>query len=103
MAKSLAWSMLAHGLREAAANRNWEAVARLDRQIADIQREAGALLSLTAAERSSLADIRSAHREAQACCTDEIAAVGQKLEELRGCLDGWRAYAANGDIEEFNQ
>lgn len=103
MAKSLAWSMLARGLREAAANRNWEAVARLDRQLADIQREAGALLPLTTAERTSLADLRVAQREALACCTDEIAIVGQKLEEMRGRLDGWRAYAANGDIEELNQ
>lgn len=103
MDKPLAWNMLARGLREAASNRNWEAVTRLDRQVADLLRSLDRQHPLTLAERGALDELCAAHRAAASACAGEIETVGGQLDEMRVRLDGLRAYAANGDLEEHHR
>lgn len=102
MDKPLAWNMLARGLREAAGNRSWEAVGRLDRQVAELLRSLDGGRLLSPAERAAIEELRAAHQAATSACASEIEAVGGQLDEIRARLDGSRAYAANGDPEEFN-
>jgi hypothetical protein len=102
MDKSFAWNTLARGLREAAVNHNWEAVARLDGQIANLLRSLGSLPALSTAERMALDELRDAHQAAADACAKEIDVVGRQLDEMRSRQDGWRAYAVNGDLEELN-
>lgn len=102
MDKAFAWNTLARGLREAAGNRNWEAVARLDGQIAALLRSIDSHAALSAAERQALNELRNAHQAAAAACASEIEVVGRQLDAMRSRLNGWRAYAENGDLEELN-
>ena len=90
----------AGGLSQAAAARNWDALAQADGQLAVALPRLAAQGPWSAGERAALEQLWRAHRDAYGQCVCELGAVQERIDELRASHAGWRAYAENGDIEE---
>lgn len=91
---------LADGLSRAAAERDWEALAKVDGLVATRVAQLAAQGALTPGERIALAKLRSAHRDAYQHCVRELGLVRDQMEEMRTSHAGWRAYAESGELEK---
>lgn len=85
---------LTRRLMEAAEERNWEALSRVDGEVAAALPGLLDQGALSAAERSALDEVQRAHLHAGNACSAELATLAQRLEDMRANHSGWRAYAA---------
>ena len=92
---------LAGQLNKAARESDWEALARVDSEMAlRLASEAAQPNGWNNAERHALDVLHMAHRKALEQCAGELSRVAVLLEEMRNNKDGWLAYAQTGDLEE---
>jgi len=91
---------LRHCLSEAAAERNWAALMRVDGAVATTLTELAGQGGWSALERSAMEELKLAHREASELCARELSHLAQRLSDLRARHGGWRAYAASSELEE---
>lgn len=84
---------LAERLRACTAAEDWSALANADREVAAALRRLAARDALSPTERSVLAQLRSAHRDAHRRCALEAERARVRLEELGERRDAWMAYA----------
>lgn len=87
-------------LSEAAAEHNWEALARLDGLIDTHLPQLAAIGEWSAPEQSLLKELLNAHREAGDQCAREMCKLLEQMNEMRVSHAGWRAYAGSCDLEE---
>lgn len=87
-------------LSEAAAAGNWDALARVDGEIALTVPRLAARGPWSAGEQAALDQLRDAHREAYGRCARELGLVQERIEALQVSRAGLRAYAENHDFEE---
>lgn len=97
----------AQGLREASRNRDWQAVARLDAELAAALRQWPSLAGWNPAERQALDLLKQVHTQVREFCAAEMRNLGETLELMRQGRDRWQAYAEStgwdgsaGDDEE---
>ena len=90
-------------MREAAADRNWEALMRVNTLVGGMLSELASHGAWSASERAALDELRAAHLEASAYCSSELKALGERLAEMRASQSGWRAYAGSGELAEEKQ
>lgn len=93
---------LADRLGQATAERNWGALAALDRELAELLAQLQAELTarggaLGTDERAALGLLRHAHQQARARCAEATEQLGTRLAEMQQNKDGWLAYAASSD------
>lgn len=92
---------LADQLDKAAKDGDWEALAKVDSEMAfRLASEAARLGDWSNVERHALQSLQTAHRNALEQCAGELNRVAALLEEMRNNKDGWLAYAQTGDLEE---
>lgn len=100
MGKTTQLALLASQLLRLSSERNWSALAALDREVA-------ALLPLLlkqpnwgTEERLGLDELRRAHALALEHCRREFARADQEMQLLRSRREGWMAYAMSNESEE---
>lgn len=92
---------LAGRLAKATRENDWEALARIDSELARyLTDEADQTNVWSKAERRALSVLRTAHGKALEQCSVELDRLAMLLEEMRNNKDGWLAYAQTGDLEE---
>lgn len=89
--KLIRMRQLAQGLREAGRNRDWQAIARLDAELAALLRSSPTLWS--AAERQALDQLEHAHTQVRQSCATELARLEQTMTQMRSGRERWQAYA----------
>ncbi len=85
---------LALRLEAAAADADWQALAAVDRELADALAAPGAGAGGSGDEHAFL---RESHRQALACCRREAGRLDEHLSGLRANKEGWIAYAIGSD------
>jgi hypothetical protein len=88
---------LSAGLRDAAAERDWD---RLDAAVRSLAPQLAALAAAgawTASELAALAQLRDAHDEAARACGAALHAMQRRLDEMGANKEGWIAYALGND------
>lgn len=90
------------GLRNASRQGDWQALTRLDTELARHLRQ-WAQAPLSGDERSGLQSLGEALRQARQVCADEQLQLGQTLERLREGRDRWTAYAESADWIDSNE
>lgn len=97
MARQAALLNLAYRLSQAAVERDWAELARVDAEIAAQLPRLIARGNWTPAEQQTLRGLRDAHREALALCVREADRLDARLVDMCAHKDGWLAYAMNTD------
>jgi hypothetical protein len=92
-------TQLAKRLARLSAERAWDELVVVDRELAALLPVLAAR-QCTAAERASLAQLQEAHEEARKRCASEITELGLRLLQMRVHKDGWIAYAMNNELDE---
>ncbi|MGK5077162.1 hypothetical protein [Janthinobacterium sp. HLX7-2] len=93
MANASAWLQLARELQAAAAKQDWNALALLDRKLAQ---ELAGVAAVLEHERAALLTLRKVHAQALQLCSDEKQRLGLQLGEIHSKQEGWVAYAIEG-------
>jgi hypothetical protein len=88
---------LAYQLGQAAVERDWGAVARVDADIAALLPRLATLGAWAANEARALATLRETHRVALEYCEREAADLDARLANMCAHKDGWFAYAMEDD------
>ncbi|MFT4173478.1 MAG: hypothetical protein QM639_13015 [Rhodocyclaceae bacterium] len=88
---------LAYQLGQAAVERDWSTVARVDADIAAMLPRLAALGAWAHNEARALATLRETHRVALEYCEREAAEVDARMAALCTHRDGWAAYAMEDD------
>jgi hypothetical protein len=90
----------AQRLQHAGSRRDWQALGRIDDELAaqaSAWREAGAF---SAAEQRALVQLRQAHRDASAQCRGELQSLEQTLAQISSQQGRWQAYAQSSNWED---
>ncbi|MET0981032.1 MAG: hypothetical protein ABWY02_02960 [Telluria sp.] len=90
---------LAADLRAAAAAADWEQLDTAARLLGPQLSGMAAQGPWSAAERSAVALLRSAHQQAFDACAQASEALGARLDEMRSNKDGWIAYTLDSETE----
>ena len=93
MDKQMQIARFSRGLQQAAGTRDWQALTRLDRELAELLRQWPALQDWSAAERSALEGLQQIHAQTQQRCSAELQQVAATLEQMRAGRGRWHAYA----------
>ncbi|MGC3962455.1 MAG: hypothetical protein QM803_03775 [Rhodocyclaceae bacterium] len=93
MARSSLVLNLAYQLGQAAVERDWDGVARVDREIATALPRMAEKGAWTPGEAKALATLRETHRIVLEQCEREAADLDARMVSLRAHKDGWLAYA----------
>lgn len=84
---------LAERLRACSEAGDWSALAQVDREVAACASRMATQGAWSPAERSALAQLQRAHRDAARRCALEVQRARTRLNELGERKDGWMAYA----------
>ncbi|MFA9440768.1 hypothetical protein ACDA63_14115 [Uliginosibacterium sp. sgz301328] len=97
MARSSQVLNLAYQLGQAAVERDWDGVARVDGEIAAALPRMVAQGAWTANEAKALATLRETHRIVLEQCEREAADLDARMVSLCAHKDGWIAYAMDDE------
>ena len=100
MDRQVALLRLARRLAAAAADKDWETLGRVDRELAAALPQLAAHGAWSPAEQRALDELQRAHAAAQADCLRETAEAGRRLGQMRESKEGWMAYAMNEEWQE---
>ena len=99
MPRRAALAALASKLSAAATALDWPALAAANAALAPALATLAAQGDWNGQERSALAALRAAHRQASLDCTQAKERLGSKLDEMQANKEGWMAYALYSDID----
>ena len=102
MDKQTQMQAIAQRLQHASSRRDWQALTRIDAELATLARRWGeqGVETFSAAEQRALAQLRQAHRDASAQCGAELRTLEQTLEQIRSQRGRWQAYAQSNNWED---
>lgn len=86
---------LARALSQAASREEWEALGRLDGELAALLLQLGAPCNWSNAQQQAVGVLRQAHQDAWRSCQRESESLAQRLAGMHASRDGWLAYAMN--------
>ncbi len=95
MDRQVALLRLARRLAAAAADKDWDTLGRVDRELAAALPLLAAHGAWSTAEQRALDELQRAHGAARADCARETADTGRRLGQMRESKEGWMAYAMN--------
>jgi hypothetical protein len=99
MGKTSQLALLTSQLLRLSNDRNWSALAALDREVAALVALLSKQPQLRVEECVRLDELKSAHATALAHCEREFLRVDQGLTQLRLRRQGWMAYAMSNEEE----
>jgi hypothetical protein len=99
MGKPTQLALLAAQLERLSRDRNWLALAALDREVAALVALLSKQPQLRAEEYQRLDELKSAHAAALAHCDREFSRIDRGLTQLRVQRQGWMAYAMGNEEE----
>jgi len=91
---------MARRLAAAAADKDWDTLGRIDRELAATLPQLAARGAWSTAEQRALDELQRAHDAARADCVRETAEAGRRLSQMRESKEGWMAYAMNEEWQE---
>ncbi|MCX2861702.1 hypothetical protein OOZ63_07615 [Paucibacter sp. PLA-PC-4] len=94
---------LGRGLKQASGARDWQALARLDRELSLALRDWADVASWSVAERGALQALHRRHQEARLHCAAELQNLAQTLEQMRAGQGRWQAYAESSNWSDSAQ
>lgn len=99
MDRQQALLQLAHEIGAASAGDDWLALAACSRTLASRLLAMDAQGPWSRSEQEALATLRSVHAQADQCCGQAIARLGERLRDMQGNKEGWIAYALDGETD----
>ncbi|MDN3921567.1 hypothetical protein [Roseateles violae] len=90
---------LAQRLQHASSRRDWQALGRIDAELAAQARQWEGQ-SFSAGELRALAQLRQAHGDASAQCRAELKGLEQTLEQINSRQGRWQAYSQSNNWED---
>lgn len=94
---------ISQDLQKACHARDWQALGRVDRELASALAQWPALSQWSTAERGQLDQLRQIHTQARQQCAGELQQLTDTLGRMRQGRSRWQAYAESAGWRELDE